>query len=85
MGSRASTRQEREARAGRLVFDEKADAHVTVLGLEWREETPAVGLTGGVSVRYECPDVFESCAPLSSPPTAGRVRLAADEPAVSQP
>ena len=30
-------RQEREARAGRLVFDEKADAHVTVLGLEWRE------------------------------------------------
>ncbi len=26
----------REARAGRLVFDERADAHVTVLGLEWR-------------------------------------------------
>jgi hypothetical protein len=26
----------RQARAGRLVFDEKADRHVTVLGLEWR-------------------------------------------------
>ena len=26
-----------EARAGRLVFDDKADAHVTVLGLEWRQ------------------------------------------------
>ena len=29
--------REREARAGHLVFDEKADPHVTVLGLEWRE------------------------------------------------
>jgi hypothetical protein len=26
----------RQAQGGRLVFDEKADAHVTVLGLDWR-------------------------------------------------
>ena len=28
--------REGEARAGRLVFDDRADPHVTVLGLEWR-------------------------------------------------
>jgi hypothetical protein len=30
-------RRDEQARAGPLVFDEKADAHVTVLGLEWRQ------------------------------------------------
>jgi hypothetical protein len=35
-------RRGQEARAGRLVFDERADAHVTVLGLEWREAADRV-------------------------------------------